>query len=49
MRWLLILVLLPLPAMAQDKAQTLADVKAQLATLAGEFTALKQEIGRAHV
>ena len=44
MRWLLILVLLPLPAMAQDKAQTLADVKAQLATLAGEFTTLKQEL-----
>ena len=49
MRWLLIrlsvvVALLPLAAMAQDKAQTLADVKAQLATLAGEFTALKQEL-----
>ena len=44
MRWLLLLILLPLPAMAQDKAQTLADVKAQLATLAGEFSALKQEL-----
>ncbi|MEO6301461.1 MAG: tol-pal system protein YbgF [Paracoccaceae bacterium] len=45
MRWLLLIVcLMPLPAFAQDKAQTLADVKAELASLAGQFNALKQEL-----
>lgn len=45
MRWLLALaLLLPLPAMAQDKAQTLADVKAELAQLAAQFLTLKQEL-----
>ena len=45
MRWLLLIALmLPLPAIAQDKAQTLADVKAELASLAGQFNALKQEL-----
>jgi tol-pal system protein YbgF len=32
------------PAFSQDKAQTLADVKAELATLAGQLVALKQEV-----
>ena len=40
----LILLLLPVPALAQDRAQTLADVKAELAALAAEFTLLKQEL-----
>ena len=45
MRWLLLtLLLLPGPVVAQDKAQSLADVKAELASLAGQFNALKQEL-----
>ena len=45
MRWFLAFtLLLPLPAAAQDKAQTLADVKAELAQLAAEFLTLKQEL-----
>ena len=45
MRWLLPLVLLlPATAFAQDKAQSLADVKAELAQLASDFNALKQEL-----
>ena len=45
MRWLaLIAVLLAGPAFAQERAQTLADVKAELAALAAEFSALKQEL-----
>lgn len=45
MRWLLaVLLMLPLPALAQDKAQTLADVKAELAQLAAQFNSLKQEL-----
>ena len=45
MRWLLPLVLLlPGGAFAQDKAQSLADVKAELAQLASDFNALKQEL-----
>jgi tol-pal system protein YbgF len=44
-RWLLVIaLLLPGPAFAQDRAQTLADVKAELAALAAEFIALKQEL-----
>jgi tol-pal system protein YbgF len=44
MRWLFALTLmLPLPAMAQD-AQSLADVKAELAQLAAQFLTLKQEL-----
>jgi tol-pal system protein YbgF len=35
---------LPAGAFAQDRAQSLADVKAELATLAAEFNALKQEL-----
>jgi tol-pal system protein YbgF len=34
----------PLPAAAQDRAQTLADIKAELAALMAEFTALKGEL-----
>ena len=44
MRWLFALtLLLPLPALAQD-AQSLADVKAELAQLAAQFLSLKQEL-----
>lgn len=32
------------PAMAQDRAQTLADIRAELGTLAAEFNALKSEL-----
>lgn len=38
------LALLPLPAFAQDKAQTLADVKAELSQLLAEFNSLKSEL-----
>ena len=41
---MLVAVLLPGFAFAQDRAQTLADVKAELAQLASEFSALKQEL-----
>ena len=45
MRWLaLCLMLLPLPVTAQDKAQTLADIKAELALLMADFNALKAEL-----
>lgn len=45
MRWLLaVLLMLPLPALAQGKAQTLADVKAELAQLAAQFNSLKEEL-----
>ncbi len=44
MRWLLLALFLPGAALAQDRAQSLADVKAQLATLAGQFLTLKQEL-----
>jgi tol-pal system protein YbgF len=40
----LIALLLPVPAFAQDKAQSLADVKAELAALASDFITLKQEL-----
>ena len=43
-RLLLVGLLLGSPAFAQDKAQTLADVKAELAVLAGQLVALKQEV-----
>jgi tol-pal system protein YbgF len=48
MRWLVLcLALLPpiltAPAHAQDKAQTLADIKVELGALMAEFTALKSE------
>lgn len=38
-----VLPLLGLPAQAQDRAQTLADIKAELGQLMAEFTALKSE------
>ncbi len=38
------LALLPLPALAQDKAQTLADVKTELGQLQADFNALKAEL-----
>jgi tol-pal system protein YbgF len=45
MRWLLLIaLLLPGAVHAQDKAQSLADVKAELAQLAAEFNTLKQEL-----
>ena len=40
----LCLLLLPFGAAAQDKAQTLADVKAELSQLMVDFNALKQEL-----
>jgi tol-pal system protein YbgF len=43
-RFLAVLALLPLPAVAQDRAQTLADIRAELAALAAEFNALKAEL-----
>ena len=45
MRWLLLVALmLSGPALAQDRAQSLADVKAELAALAAEFSSLRQEL-----
>ena len=45
MRVLLVLILLCAgPAVAQDRTQTLADIRAELALLAGEFNALKAEL-----
>lgn len=45
MRWLvLFLTLLPLCATAQDKAQTLADIKIELGQLMAEFNTLKAEL-----
>ena len=45
MRWLaLCLILLPLPALAQDRAQTLADIKAELSMLMADFNGLKAEL-----
>lgn len=43
LRLALLLTALPLAALAQDKAQTLADIRAELAQLAAEFNALKAE------
>ncbi len=45
MRWLaLCLILLPLPAVAQDRAQTLAEIKAELSMLMADFNGLKAEL-----
>ena len=45
MRWLVVcLALLPFPALAQDKAQTLADLQAELAKLSADFNGLKAEL-----
>lgn len=44
MRWLVLcLAMLPLSAHAQDKAQTLADIKLELGQMMAEFNALKAE------
>jgi len=43
-RLCLILMLLPVMAAAQDRTQTLADIRAELAALAAEFNALKSEL-----
>lgn len=40
----LVLALLPFAAVAQDRTQTLADIRAELAGLAAEFNALKGEL-----
>lgn len=40
----LLIVLLSGPALAQDRAQTLADIRAELAGLAAEFNTLKSEL-----
>ena len=40
----LVLALLPFAAVAQDRTQTLADIRAELAGLAAEFNALKAEL-----
>ncbi|MES2666803.1 MAG: tol-pal system protein YbgF [Pseudomonadota bacterium] len=37
-------LLMPCAALAQDKAQTLADIRVELGTLAAEFNALKSEL-----
>ncbi len=44
--WVLLVLLALMPgfAIAQDRAQTLADIRAELAALNAEFTALKQEL-----
>ncbi len=45
MRWLVLcLSLFALPANAQDKAQTLADIKAELSVLMADFNMLKAEL-----
>jgi tol-pal system protein YbgF len=41
---LLLLALASGPALAQDRAQTLADIRAELSALAAEFNALKSEL-----
>ena len=40
----LCLILLPLPALAQGRAQTLADIKAELSMLMADFNGLKAEL-----
>jgi tol-pal system protein YbgF len=43
-RLLVVLALLPAAAVAQDRTQTLADIRAELGALAAEFNALKSEL-----
>jgi tol-pal system protein YbgF len=43
-RLILVLALVPFAASAQDRAQTLSDIRAELAALAAEFNALKAEL-----
>ena len=44
LRLLCLLAVLPAVAFGQDRAQTLADIRAELSALSAEFTALKQEL-----
>jgi len=44
LRLVAVLLLLPVGAFAQDRAATLADIRAQLGALAAEFNALKAEL-----
>ncbi len=46
MRWLCLCVVFawPVPVLAQDRAQTLADIRVELAALAAEFNTLKSEL-----
>lgn len=45
MRWLILcFMLLPVPGLAQDRAQTLADIKAELSALMADFNSLKAEL-----
>lgn len=44
LRLFCLLALLPVAAFGQDRAQTLADIRAELSALSAEFTALKQEL-----
>ncbi|MGQ0567496.1 MAG: tol-pal system protein YbgF [Gemmobacter sp.] len=45
LRWLIaVLLVLPLAAMAQDRAQTLADIRAELGVLRGEIDGLRGEL-----
>jgi tol-pal system protein YbgF len=44
LRLIVVLLLLPVCAFAQDRAQTLADIRTELAALAAEFNALKAEL-----
>ena len=43
-RLIVVLALLPVAAVAQDRTQTLADIRAEVAALAAEFNALKSEL-----
>lgn len=43
-RLMAVVALLPMSAAAQDRTQTLADIRAELAMLAAEFNALKSEL-----
>jgi tol-pal system protein YbgF len=42
--WVLALALLPLGAAAQDRAQTLADIRVELSALGAQVTSLRQEL-----
>jgi TolA-binding protein len=45
MRWLVLcFAMIAMPVLAQDKAQTLADIKIELGTLMAEFNSLKAEL-----
>ncbi len=44
LRLIAVVLMLPVGAMAQDRGETLADIRAELAALAAEFNALKAEL-----